>query len=398
MTQSQRQSTVLVIGGGVVGTAIAFTLAHRGVDTVVVEAESDLGLAASGTNSGILHTGFDSAPGELETDLILRSAKIRPAIMEALEIPVLKCGAVLTPKSQSDQATVYALASNAAANGVEVSIRESDGALEVPGEWVTDPVAYTQALAASAITAGVIFVTDTKIGTVTKTPQGVQAISADGRQFDATYAVNAAGLFADEIARAAGDDSFSIYPRKGEFFVFEPEAGSNLDHVILPVPTKRTKGVLVFPSLDGKIIAGPTAYDQTDKSDWSVRDEASAEILKKAYGQYPELEGLNPEASYAGLRPAGDGCNYLIRASSTIDRLINVAAIRSTGLSASLGIGEYVAEILADSGLFLGDVQLPLKGDRRKLKQRAEITDSPWWLRTARYRESIRITSEESKQ
>src|SRR5690606_5987088 len=139
VTQSHRQSTVLVIGGGVVGTAIAFTLAHRGVDTVVVEAESDLGLAASGTNSGILHTGFDSAPGELETDLILRSAKIRPAIMEALEIPVLKCGAVLTPKSQFDQATVDALASNAAANGVEVSIRESDGALEVPGEWVTDP-------------------------------------------------------------------------------------------------------------------------------------------------------------------------------------------------------------------------------------------------------------------
>ena len=87
-------------------------------------------------------------------------------------------------------------------------------------------------------------------------------------------AVNCAGLRADEVARLAGDDSFEIYPRKGEFLVFDPPGGEPLERILLPVPTERTKGVLVFPTLDGKVVAGPTAVDQEDKDDWSVRPEA----------------------------------------------------------------------------------------------------------------------------
>lgn len=396
MTRPHTQSTVLVIGGGVVGTAIAFTLAHRGVNTVVVEAESDLGLAASGTNSGILHTGFDSTPGELETDLILRSARIRPAIMETLEIPVLTSGAVLVPKSEADHETIAGLVANAAENGVEATIRDDDGALVVPGEWVTDPVAYTQSLAASATAAGAKFFTETVIKQIEQAPQGLAATASDGRRFEASYIINAAGLFADEIARTAGDGSFSVYPRKGEFFVFDTPGGTPLEHILLPVPTKRTKGVLVFPTLDGKVVAGPTAHDQSDKFDWSVRDEAGTEVLGKAYAQYPALEGAEPVASYAGLRPAGEECNYVIGASESNDRLINVAAIRSTGLSASLGIGEYVAEILAEAGLPLNEPQTPVKGTAAYRAGASEIEDSPWWLRTARYREQADALASES--
>ena len=86
--------------------------------------------------------------------------------------------------------------------------------------------------------------------------------------------VNCAGLDADEVARLAGDDSFEVYPRKGEFLVFDPPGGERLERILLPVPTKRTKGVLVFPTIDGKVVAGPTAVDQEDKGDWSVRPEA----------------------------------------------------------------------------------------------------------------------------
>src|SRR6185295_12627259 len=135
--------------------------------------------------------------------------------------------------------------------------------------------------------------------------------------------VNCAGLYADEIARLYGDDSFEIYPRKGEFFVFD---GVALDRILLPTPTPRTKGVLVFPTLDGKVVAGPTAVDQTDKEDWSVRPEALAEVREKAAELLPEIADAEPIASYAGLRPAGRDCNYVIRRAS--ETLINVAAIR----------------------------------------------------------------------
>ena len=86
-----------VVGGGVVGAAVLYWLARRGVGALLLEAEDGLALQASGTNSGILHTGFDSTPGELETQLLLRSAELRPAVLEELGIPVLRCGAILEP-------------------------------------------------------------------------------------------------------------------------------------------------------------------------------------------------------------------------------------------------------------------------------------------------------------
>src|SRR5947208_13756055 len=123
---------VCVIGGGVVGAAVALALALRGADVTVLEAEAEPGLAASGTNSGILHTGFDSTPGELETKLILRSAQLRDPVLTPLQVPMLRCGALMRPLEMAQREQVAALAANAEANGVETQLRE-DGSLEVPG-------------------------------------------------------------------------------------------------------------------------------------------------------------------------------------------------------------------------------------------------------------------------
>ncbi len=381
MSSNASSRPIAIIGGGIVGSALLYTLAHRGVKAILLESETDLGLGASGTNSGVLHTGFDSKPGELETELILRAARIRPAVLESLKVPVLHTGAQLVPHSAEDHQTVQALAANATQNGVEVHIRPSDGALLVPGESVSDPVAFTQALAASAVAAGAAIELNAKVTAITPQDDGLQIETSDGRRFDVAAAVNAAGLYADEVALLAGDDSFEIYPRKGEFFVFELPGGQTLEHIILPVPTKRTKGVLVFPTLDGKVVAGPTAIDLDDKNDWTVRPEAREEILAKAAQQFPALEGLEPIASYAGLRPAGRDCNYVIKRSATNDRLINVAAIRSTGLTASLGIADYVAQILSELGIRVGELRPTTLGD-------PAVEEGPWWLRTAQYRKA----------
>jgi glycerol-3-phosphate dehydrogenase len=178
------------------------------------------------------------------------------------------------------------------------------------------------------------------------------------------------------VARLAGDDSFEIYPRKGEFLVFDPPGGDALDRILLPVPTERTKGVLVFPTVDGHVIAGPTAVDHEDKDDWTVRPEARDEILPKAMAMWPPLEGAEPIASYAGNRPAGRGVNYLIAPSRVCPALVNGAAIRSTGLSASLGIAEYVCSLVAQLGVPLG-AEAPLQAVA------APPRTGEWWRRTA---------------
>src|SRR5262245_27745633 len=199
-----------IIGGGVVGCAVALALARRGAGTVLFEAEDELALWASGTNSGILHTGFDSTPGELETELILRAAQVRDPVLEALGIRVLRCGATLRPRDDTERAKTAALAANAAANGVDVEL-QPDGTLDVPGETVTDPVAYTRALAAAAQACGAEIRLGERVTALRPTVSGVEV---NGLQCRA--AINCAGLFADEIARLAGDETFEIYPRKGE--------------------------------------------------------------------------------------------------------------------------------------------------------------------------------------
>ena len=368
---------VAIVGAGVVGCATALALARREVRVVVLEAEPEPALAASGTNSGILHTGFDSPPGVLETDLILRSAALTDRVLAALRVPVLRCGARLHPRDSTHD-VVGALFANAQRNGVKVLLR-SDGALKVPGEAVTDPVAYTLALALAAARHGAELRTGFHVTAMRPDEHGVALESAEAEGVRARLVVNCAGLYADTVARMAGDRSFVIHPRKGEFLVFEPPQGERLERILLPAPTERSKGVLVFPTVDGKVIAGPTAVDQQDKHDWSVRPQAVDELHRQATELWPALEGAEPIAAYAGLRPAGHGVNYLIEPSRACAALVNVAAIRSTGLTAALGIAEYVCGLARQLGIALGSERPLEPGQAPKSKV-------PWWWRAAGYR------------
>jgi glycerol-3-phosphate dehydrogenase len=367
-----------VVGAGVVGCAVTLALTRRGVTVALLEAEPEPGLAASGTNSGILHTAFDSAPGELETELILASARSRDPVMTALGIPMLRCGAVMRPHDASQHAAVRALAANARHNGVELHVR-ADHALVIPAEAVTDPVWYTLALASAARRHGAELRMGARVEAIERAGDTTTLHTAGGEVTRCRVAVNCAGLEADSVARLAGDDSFEIYPRKGEFLVFDPPHDQPLQRILLPVPSNRTKGVLVFPTLDGKVIAGPTAVDLQDKRDWSVRPDARQEIVPKAASMYPPLGDAEPIAAYAGLRPAGRDSNYIVGPSRACQRLVNVAAIRSTGLSASLGIAQRVSEIVGSLGVGVGP-ELALQAGP------PPTIDGPWWRRTQAFR------------
>jgi glycerol-3-phosphate dehydrogenase len=353
-------------------------LARRGVTVALLEAEPEPALGASGANSGILHTGFDSTPGELETKLILAAATARDPVMTALGIPVLRCGALMRPHDASQRAAVRALAANARHNRVKVHARP-DRALVIPDEAVTDPVYYTLALASAAGRHGAELSMGARVEAIERAGDAITLHTADGDATGCRIAVNCAGLEADSVARLARDDSFEIYPRKGEFLVFDPPQDQPLQRILLPVPSKRTKGVLVFPTLDGKVVAGPTAVDQTDKRDWSVRPDAWQEIIPKAASMYPPLGEAEPIAAYAGLRPAGRGTNYVVGPSWACPRLVNVAAIRSTGLTASLGIAQRVTEIAGSLGVSLGP-------ECRLQPGPPPTIDGPWWRRTQEFR------------
>jgi len=194
-------TTVAVIGGGVVGAAVLFTLAHRGIAATLLEADTGLAYGASGTNSGVLHTGFDAKPGELETALILRAARVRDPVLDALGVPVLRCGAELAPSTDAERATVAGLAENARRNGVPVHVRAEGGALVVPGESITDPVAYTLALADAAVRAGAAVLTDARVEGIDQDADGLTLHLAEGEQLTCSVAINGSG-FGDAASSA----------------------------------------------------------------------------------------------------------------------------------------------------------------------------------------------------
>ncbi len=372
-------AAVAVIGGGVVGCAVAHALARRGVPAVLLEREPGLGLGASGANSGILHTGFDSTPGELETQLILRAGELRDELLAELGVQTWRCGARLMPVGEQELAAVQALAANARTNRVETQLQDN-GALLVPGEAITDPVAYVHALAAAAQLGGAQIRLGAKVERLTPSPGGTISVGLQGGdQLHAAAVVNCAGLFADEIARLAGEEPVQVYPRKGEFLVYRLPPRIALEQILLPVPSALGKGVLVFPTLDGHVIAGPTAREREDKEDWSVEPGARQLIEERACSMYPALAEGERVDQYAGLRPAGRGSDYVIEHSRALPGLIHVAAIRSTGLSASLGIGEYVSTILAELGRIEVGALRPLPVET------AERGPEPWWQRAAHH-------------
>jgi glycerol-3-phosphate dehydrogenase len=369
---------VAVIGGGVVGCAVAHALARRGVDALLLEAQSGLALAASGTNSGILHTGFDSPPGTLETNLILRAAVLREELLDELGVEAWRCGAQLIPHDYEQRASVQRLAANAHSNGVEVHLR-SDGSLLVPGESVIDPVAFTHALAGAAQAGGATVRLAQRVIGLASGRDGLPAITLEsGERVSAAAVVNCAGLHADAVARLAGEEPVVIYPRKGEFLVFSgAKSGPQLERILLPVPSGLSKGVLVFPTIERLIIAGPTAREREDKCDWSVEGDAAELIFARASLIYPALARAERIGAYAGLRPAGRDANYVIERSRTLPRLIHVAAIRSTGLSASLGIAEHVVGMLAHDRAIVPAAARALPGPTRPRFA------GPWWERAA---------------
>ena len=204
----------------------------------------------------------------------------------------------------------------------------------------------------------------------------MRVTAASGEAVSARVVVNGAGIGAGAVARMLGDDSFDVYPRKGEFLVFDPPTDGILERILLPVPTPRTKGVLVFPTVDGRIVAGPTAVD-LDRPDWSVRPEAREEILPKASRMHPPLADAEPVFAYAGLRPAGRAVNYVIARSRAEPALVNVAAIRSTGLTASLAIAERVVSLVAAAGVPMSSPEALAPGPPPAAE------GEPWWRRSA---------------
>jgi glycerol-3-phosphate dehydrogenase len=358
---------VAVVGGGVVGCAIARELSGFELRLTLLEAGPDVGAGTSKANTALLHTGFDAKPGTLEARLVARGYELLGAYAQRVGIPVERTGALLVAWNEEQVGELPGILERARANGHtdlrelggdELYAREPSlgagarGAIVVPGEGLVCPFTTPLAYATEAVLAGCDLRRSTPVTSASRLDGGGFRLATPTGELTARYLVNAAGLHSDELDRMLGHEGFTVTPRRGELIVFDKLARPLVQHIVLAVPTKVTKGVLIAPTVFGNVMLGPTADDVERKDDTESTRAGLDHLMAEGERIMPALVRHEVTAVYAGLRAATEHADYQLTVHAP-EGYACVGGIRSTGLSASMAIAEHVREELGAGGLAL---------------------------------------------
>ncbi|MEE9326210.1 MAG: NAD(P)/FAD-dependent oxidoreductase [Cocleimonas sp.] len=367
-----------VIGGGIVGCAVARRMALAGAKVILIEKAPDILAGASKGNSAILHTAFDAPEKSLELQCMQSGYAEYLDIHQSMNLPLLKTGALLAAWSPEEEAKFDAIITQAKNNGViDLKLLSANAArnkepelsssilaaIEVPREYVIDPWSAPLAYLTQAIENGADTLFNSEIigGDFDRSkPDGNWLLeTSNNNQIKADHVVNCAGLYGDFLNKdVLGSTDFEIRPRKGEFVVFDKAASKLLKNILLPIPTEITKGIVIFPTIFGNIAVGPTADEQLGRADASVAEE-NLEMLY-AYGleKIPALKQVPVTATYAGIRPATEKKHYRVK--YDIERQwITLGGIRSTGLTGSLGLAQHVQDLFSKQGVTFKKLNAP---------------------------------------
>lgn len=350
---------IAVIGGGVVGVATARHLSLDGWRVLLLERGGDILSGASKANSAILHTGFDAPEGSLELACVRQGHADFLSLAGTMNLPVLRTGAMVVAWTEEQEAALPDILATAGRNGVadcrlmtraEILGREPNlsplarAAVFVPREFVIDPWSPFHAYARQILATGGTILRDTEV--TGGAFDGAWRIDTSRGVFHARAIVNAAGLHGDRIDRAfLGASPVAIHPRKGQFVVFDKASGGLLSTIVLPVPEPRTKGVVLTPTAFGNLLVGPTAEEVEDRDRATVAPDVLRALIGRAAEIVPALKDMPVTATYAGLRPATEEKHYRIHHDAGRNWL-TLGGIRSTGLTASLGLARHAAAIL----------------------------------------------------
>lgn len=354
---------VVIIGAGVVGSVTARLLSKFSLSVCVLEKENDVSMGATKANSAIVHAGFDAKEGTMKAKLNVKGSEMMPKICEELGVDYKNNGSLVIGFSDEDKKTIYELFERGVKNGVaglEILDREAliekepnisknaICALWAPTGAIVSPYELAIAAMGNAMDNGTELKLEFDVKSIKKDGNSF-VISSDTETVCARYVINAAGIFADKIAKMAGDNSFEIHPRRGEYVLLDSECGNLVSHTIFTTPTKMGKGILVSPTVHNNLLLGPTSEDVEDKEDKATTEAGLENVLMSAGKSVENIPRNKAITSFCGLRAVGDTGDFIIN--SPVQGFINLAGIESPGLSASPAIAEYALTLLEEQGL-----------------------------------------------
>ncbi len=379
---------VIIAGAGVIGAFIARELSRYELKICILEKGNDVASGSSKANSGIVHSGYDCRPGSLKALLNVRGAGMMEAVAQELDVPYKRTGSLVVGFGKTDREVLDGLMQKGIVNGVhglELLERERIKVLEpqisdevthalfAPSAGIICPYELTAAAVENAVVNGVELRRSCEVTAVGIKEDHIEVAVGD-ELFSCRYFVNAAGVYSDKVAAMAGDKSFVIKPRKGEYLLMDKAVGNLVNRVVFQCPTAMGKGILVTPTVDGNMMVGPDAKDIDDPEDLSTTAAGIGHVLQGGLRAVPGLDIRRVVTSFAGLRArlaaggeidvsagkktylsdAGEirsQGDFFIQVSKVNPNFIHVAGIESPGLSCAPAIGEYVSELLGRQGL-----------------------------------------------
>ena len=350
---------VVIIGAGAVGCFVARYLSAFDLDTLVIERELDVGDATSKANSAIVHSGDDPIPGSKKARFNVEGNKMFPLLSKELDFEFEQVGSLNVAITEAQREKLLVLEERAKLNGVPTKMLNHDEVLAIepninpdvvaallcPTAGVVNPFEMTAHAMENAIDNGVKLHLGESVTNVKKIDGGFLVITDKG-EYETKTVVNAAGLFAEEIAKMIEPIDWSIKPRKGEYYVLDHFGKGFVNHVLFPLPSEKGKGILVTMTTAWNYLVGPSSEFVDDKEDLATDTPTLADVKAQASLMVPNIPFREQIRVFAGLRATPSTGDFIIEPSHSYEGFINVAGIESPGLVSSPAIGKYVAEEL----------------------------------------------------
>lgn len=357
---------VLVIGGGVIGSAITRELARYKLNIGVLEKNLDVCCETSGRNSGVVHGGFAYDTGTLKAKLCVEGNQGMTQLSEDLQFPFRRCGKVLVGKTQEDLETLRRTIDQGKRNGASglhlinkeelhrlVPAAVGEFAMFSENSGIVDPFTYTIALAENAVQNGAQYFFDHEVTAISRKDGHYQVTTTHG-VFFSRWVINSAGLGCGKISDMLGITGYHVIGSKGDYIILDRRTGSLLPMPVYPVPSNTYMGIHVTNTTDGNVIIGPNAETVTDFEYYGVPQENMDYLAESASEIWPYIRKADYIRNYSGILPKWVDENGVIQdfkieiRPELAPNAVNLIGIESPGLTAAVPIGRMVVSMMQE--------------------------------------------------